>query len=102
MVKFYSPNCGYCRQMVPAYNKLAESLKDLVEVATVDCTDFSNQNLCEKYRIEGFPTLKFFVVQESEREKGKKKKIVLGKIIFSFLDLFSFLKIIMVSVVLKK
>lgn len=79
MVKFYAPYCGYCKQMIPAYNKLAESLKELVDIVAVDCTDSSNQNVCGKYRIEGYPTLKFFVVQESSTEKGKKKKIVLGK-----------------------
>ena len=63
--------------MIPAYNKLAENLKELVDVAAVDCTDSMNQDVCGKYRIEGYPTLKFFVVQESEG--NKKKKVVLGK-----------------------
>jgi thiol-disulfide isomerase/thioredoxin len=83
MVKFYAPYCGHCNKMIPAYNKLAENLKDLVEVVAVDCTDSSNQNLCGKYRVEGYPTLKFFIVQESESSEKKtttmkKKKIVLG------------------------
>ena len=66
--------------MIPAYNKLAENLKELVDVVAVDCTDSMNQDVCGKYRIEGYPTLKFFVVQESEG--NKKKKVVLGKSIF--------------------
>ena len=77
MVKFYAPYCGYCKKMIPAYNKLAENLKELVDVVAVDCTDSMNQDVCGKYRIEGYPTLKFFVVQESEG--NKKKKVVLGK-----------------------
>lgn len=77
MVKFYAPYCGHCKNMVPVYNKLAENLKELVDVAAVDCTNSMNQDVCAKYRIEGYPTLKFFVVQESD---GKKKKVVLGKL----------------------
>lgn len=61
--------------MIPAYNKLAENLKDLVEIAVIDCTVSSNAPICSKYRVEGYPTLKFFVVQEGE----KRKKIVLGR-----------------------
>ncbi len=61
--------------MIPAYNKLAENLKDLVEIAVIDCTISSNAPICSKYRVEGYPTLKFFVVQEDE----KRKKIVLGR-----------------------
>lgn len=78
MVKFYAPYCGYCKKMIPAYNKLAENLKDLVDIAVVDCTSSSNTPICSKYRVEGYPTLKFFVVQESDSEKGKRKKVVLG------------------------
>lgn len=80
MVKFYAPYCGYCKKMIPAYNKLAENLKGLVDVATLDCTSSSNAPICSKYNVEGYPTLKFFIVQESESEKGKRKKIVLGNI----------------------
>lgn len=79
MVKFYAPYCGYCKKMIPAYNKLAENLKDLVEIAAIDCTNSFNAPICSKYKIEGYPTLKFFVIQENANEQGKRKKIVLGK-----------------------
>jgi thiol-disulfide isomerase/thioredoxin len=90
MVKFYAPYCGHCNKMIPAYNKLAENLKDLVEVVAVDCTDSSNQNLCGKYRVEGYPTLKFFIVQESEsseKKKTMKKKIVLGNKLLYYISM---------------
>ena len=76
MVKFYAPYCGHCRKMTPAYDQLAENLHDLVDVAVMDCTDSSNASMCGKYKVEGYPTLKFFVMQEVN---GKKKKVVLGK-----------------------
>jgi protein disulfide-isomerase A6 len=53
MVKFYAPYCGYCKKMVPAYNKLAENMKEIVDIASIDCTSSVNQAICAKYRVEG-------------------------------------------------
>lgn len=61
--------------MIPAYDKLAENLRDLVDVAAIDCSDTFNAQTCGKYAVQGYPTVKFFVIQEVE---GKKKKVVLG------------------------
>ena len=61
--------------MIPAYNKLAENLKGLVDIASLDCTDSANAAICAKYRVEGYPTLKFFIVNDSGA--GKRKKTVL-------------------------
>ena len=79
MVKFYAPYCGHCRKMMPAYNKLAANLQDLVDISAIDCSDSSNAAMCGKYHVEGYPTLKFFVIQEVDGKK--KKKVVLGKYI---------------------
>lgn len=61
--------------MMPTYDKLAENLRDLVDIAAIDCTDTFNAPMCSKYRVDGYPTLKLFVIQEVD---GKKKKVVLG------------------------
>lgn len=79
MVKFFAPYCGHCKNMIPAYNALAENLKNLVDISAIDCTDSSNSSICSRYQVSGYPTLKLFVVQESETDKIKRKKIVLGK-----------------------
>lgn len=39
--------------MVPAYEKLAENLKDLVDVLAIDCTIDRNQAICSRYKVEG-------------------------------------------------
>lgn len=64
--------------MMPAYSALAENLKDLVDVAVLDCTNAANETYCARYKVSGYPTVKLFVVQESEADKVKRKKIVLG------------------------
>eukprot|EP01080_Neovahlkampfia_damariscottae_P011346 gene11346-4514_t len=58
-VKFYSPNCGYCKQMQPEWKKLSEKLKgSSVRVAEIDCT--VHKDPCERFEIKGYPTLKLF------------------------------------------
>lgn len=58
---FYAPWCGHCTQMKPAYAdasaKLAES-KSNGKLAVLDCTVHSKVQ--EKFKIQGFPTLKYF------------------------------------------
>lgn len=75
MLKFYAPWCGHCKKMAPAYNSFAKDMKGLIVVAAMDCTQPPNTSLCGRYAQEGYPTLKFFVIQE---QNGKNKKVVLG------------------------
>lgn len=49
--------------MKPDWDKLADELKenDEVLIADVDCTNEDNTELCKKYDVNGYPTIKSFV-----------------------------------------
>lgn len=57
-VEFYAPWCGHCKALAPEWEAAATQLKGKVAVAKVDCT--KEQALCQKYEIQGYPTLKLF------------------------------------------
>lgn len=51
--------------MKPEYEKAAKALKDLVQVAAVNCDEDSNKSFCGSMGVQGFPTLK--VVKPSKK-----------------------------------
>ncbi|GAA5874584.1 hypothetical protein JCM3774_004653 [Rhodotorula dairenensis] len=57
---FVAPWCGYCKKLAPDYDKVADSLKGLVNIVSVDCDADANKPLCGEMGIQGFPTLKIF------------------------------------------
>ncbi|KAI8612629.1 hypothetical protein BC830DRAFT_1135744 [Chytriomyces sp. MP71] len=58
-VKFYAPWCGHCKNLAPVWDELAASMKGVVTIADVDCTE--QAALCAKHNIRGYPTLKWVV-----------------------------------------
>ena len=61
VVEFYAPWCGHCKAFAPDYVKIAAILKEKgenVACAKVDAPD--EQELIEKYDVQGFPTIKLF------------------------------------------
>jgi len=73
--------------MKPDWDKLGEhfnSNKGRAQIADVDCTVDSGKSLCEKYGVQGYPTIKYFSKETSEqgesydgeREYNKLKKFI--------------------------
>ena len=75
MVEFYAPWCGDCKKFAPEYAKAAEIIKhENLEVilSKIDGADKENEVLMQKLDIEGFPTLKFFIMVSRWIMMGKE------------------------------
>merc|ERR1711962_89401 len=57
-VKFFAPWCGHCKTLAPTWELPSTKFANKVKVAEVDCT--KNQALCQRFRIDGYPTLMLF------------------------------------------
>jgi protein disulfide-isomerase A6 len=66
MVEFFAPWCGHCKKLEPEYRAAAGKLKGLVKLVAVDCDNSANRELCSRYGVQGFPTIKIF----GEGKKG--------------------------------
>lgn len=68
-IEFYAPWCGHCKKLAPEYDQVGEVIQkfsDKVVVAKVDCD--AHKDLCGRYDITGYPTLKWF--PKGETKKG--------------------------------
>ncbi|KAJ3679798.1 hypothetical protein LUZ60_016076 [Juncus effusus] len=80
MVEFYAPWCGHCKMLTPEYAAAAKELAEEgadVTLAKVDATEESD--LAQKYEVQGFPTILFFIdgVQRSF-EGGRTRELIVN------------------------
>jgi len=59
-IEFYSPSCGHCQALTPAFTQLAQKSKGTFKVAALNCQSPDAQALCQKMGIKSFPTLMLF------------------------------------------
>lgn len=76
LVEFYAPWCGYCKQLKGTMQKVAKVLDGLVQVATVNCDNPKNKQLCAQNRVQGFPTLIVFRPPKVNLDDVKIKKSI--------------------------
>lgn len=75
MVEFYAPWCGHCQALAPEYAAAATELKEgeeKVVLAKVDANEESE--LAQKYDVQGFPTVFFFVDGIHKPYPGQRTK----------------------------
>eukprot|EP00466_Bigelowiella_natans_P008579 jgi/Bigna1/88641/estExt_fgenesh1_pg.C_350107 len=59
ILDFSTQWCGHCKKLVPEWIKLAQKLQGTKTMpGYVDCGEL--RQFCEKYKIEGYPTIKLF------------------------------------------
>lgn len=71
LVEFYAPWCGHCKRLLPEFEKASEVLGQTALLGKVDCT--IEKSLASKFKIEGYPTVYWFVngVQKEEYDGGR-------------------------------
>ncbi|KAL2549492.1 Protein disulfide isomerase-like 1-3 [Forsythia ovata] len=73
MVEFYAPWCGHCQALAPEYAAAAAELKEEeVALAKVDATE--EAELAQKFDVQGFPTVYFFVDGVHKPYPGQRTK----------------------------
>lgn len=72
LIEFYAPRCGYCQHLAPEYAAAATELKGEVILAKVDATE--ENDLAQKFEVQGFPTIFFFIDGVHKQYTGQRTK----------------------------
>ncbi|CAK9157742.1 unnamed protein product [Ilex paraguariensis] len=60
LTNIISKLCGHCKNLAPAYEKVAMAFKMDKDVVVASLETDKHKDLAEKYGVSGYPTLKFF------------------------------------------
>jgi protein disulfide-isomerase-like protein len=69
-VDFFAPWCPHCVHLKPTWLLLAQQSKNVMNIATIDCTQ--QGEACNAYGIRGFPTLKLLKNGKAEDYWGSR------------------------------
>ena len=67
-----APWCGHCKKLAPEWDAAADELAEAGErgvLTKVDCTE--NQELCARFGVRGYLTLKLFVYVRTELDAAR-------------------------------
>ncbi|KAF4072696.1 hypothetical protein AMELA_G00265860 [Ameiurus melas] len=74
LLEFYASWCGHCVAFSPAWKQLALDIKEwklAVQLAAIDCADELNRDVCVRFGIKGYPSLRFFPAFSSNYSTGE-------------------------------
>lgn len=66
LVEFFAPWCGHCKNLAPHWATAATELKGKVKLGALDAT--VHQVIASRYRIEGYPTIKYFAAGKKDSD----------------------------------
>ncbi|KAJ1340199.1 hypothetical protein BSLG_005192 [Batrachochytrium salamandrivorans] len=78
---WYDPDGNLDSCLAPEYVKAASSLQGLAKVVAIDCDDDRNKQLCAKFDIKGFPTIKVFSGGVKDYNGDRKSKAIVSHMI---------------------
>ena len=62
IINFNASWCYWSKKLQPVWDNLTDSMKNKdIEVLDIKCELDENKDLCNRYQIEGFPTIKLIV-----------------------------------------
>jgi len=90
IIEFYAPWCGQCQSLKANYAAAADNVKRNnfpVRVASMDCDDEANKEICQQFGVQALPTIVYreakaeanaFKVYEGERTEEAFYKFAVG------------------------
>ena len=57
LILFYSPDCGYCKKILPIWNEFELNYQGKKNVQITKINGYSYPDLTKQYKISGFPTI---------------------------------------------
>jgi len=83
-IMFHAPWCGHCRRFGPTWEEFAGKMKNKMNIGKVDCTAY--QDICNKYGVTGYPTLKIIDKHEVNDFKGIRRMEDLEKFVEGYIS----------------
>lgn len=72
LVMFFTNYCIHCKNLKPVYSEAADKSTGTI-FAAVDCG--ANNSVCQKFKIDGYPTIKFFKKGKFFRDYSSERKV---------------------------